>query len=332
MAGITSSLTDDHLIRANVWSEELKTVATDTMMAQTLVRLLPDFMGTTLNIPSIGNLPVRGYQEDTPVIYDALDTGNYTFTVNEYLHSGTYITDVAAQDTYYAAQLEAAFVPSQARAIQEYIESAIFAIVNNSARGGQTAASSNAINGTPHRWVASGGSDSARTLTVEDFSKARYALQKALMPTNNLIAIVSPETAQQLETLPNIVNMASNPRWEGVIVDGMLSDKRFIKNIYGFDVYVSNFLASTGAVETIDAGGGARAVSASNVTNIFFSAQKDTFNPFLFSWKQAPRVEAERNKDMQRHEYVTTARFGVQVFRPENLICILSDGSGTVSF
>jgi hypothetical protein len=41
--------------------------------------------------------------------------------------------------------------------------------------------------------------------------------------------------------------------------------------------------------------------------------------------RQYPKVESERNKDMQRDEYVTTARWGFKNYRPENTVIVLSD-------
>ena len=43
------------------------------------------------------------------------------------------------------------------------------------------------------------------------------------------------------------------------------------------------------------------------------------------AWRQMPKVDGEFNKDFQREEYVTTARYGVKIYRPENLVTILSD-------
>ena len=38
-----------------------------------------------------------------------------------------------------------------------------------------------------------------------------------------------------------------------------------------------------------------------------------------------PMVDAEFNKDKQREEFVTTARYGLDLFRPENLVTVLTD-------
>jgi hypothetical protein len=43
------------------------------------------------------------------------------------------------------------------------------------------------------------------------------------------------------------------------------------------------------------------------------------------AWRQMPEVDSEYNKDEQREEYVTTARYGVKLYRPEGLVVCLSD-------
>jgi hypothetical protein len=315
------------LIRSELWSNELKEVLLDDLMGPGLVRFLTDFPdGTTITIPSIGEASVRDYVENTPVVYDALDTGEFQFTITEYKSSGHYITKKARQDAFYAAQLEAAFVPKQRRAILENLESNIMALAAGGASGGQTAAAANAINGADHRWVASGTSEA---MDITDFAKALYSLKKANVGDQNLIAIVDPSVEYSLNTITNLTNVSNNPRWEGVITSGLASGMKFIKNIYGFDVMVSNYLADAGAAQT-----GAETVGAKSVTvgkcNFFFSAVSDRL-PFVGAWRQMPEVDGEYNKDFQREEYVTTCRYGLKVFRPENLVVVLSD-TNVVSF
>lgn len=152
---------------------------------------------------------------------------------------------------------------------------------------------------------------------MQDFAKALYSLKKANIPDTALIAIVDPSVEYALNNITNITNISNNPRWEGIIETGIGSGMRFIKNIYGFDVYTSNYLAD--ANETI----GGKTTTAGKA-NIFFSAAPGVL-PFIGAWRQMPTVESEYNKDMQREEYVTTCRYGVKLYRPENLVVILSD-------
>jgi hypothetical protein len=305
------------LRRSEVWSSQLKEVVQDELNAQQWVSWLTEFPdGDQFTIPSVGEAVVQDYSENTPVVYTALDTGEFTFTIGEYVSSAHYITKKARQDLYYAAQLEASFVPKQARAIMEKLETDILALGAGGASGGQTAASTNSINGAAHRFVGSGTSES---ITVQDFARALHSLKKANIPDTNLIAIVDPSVEYTLNTLTNIANVSNNPRWEGLVTSGIASGRKFVKNIYGFDVYTSNYLP-TSQNETI---GGL--TTAAGVANIFFSASGGDLNPFLGAWRQMPEVDGEYNKDFQREEYLTTARYGLKVYRPENLVVVLTD-------
>lgn len=307
----------DLLRRSEVWSSQLKEVLQDELVAQGWVNWLGDFPdGDQLTIPSIGEATVRDYSENAPVVYDAFDQGEFTFTINQYLSSGTYITKKAMQDGYYMSQLVSSFVPKQARAIAEKVETDIFALAAAGASGGQTASNMNSINGAAHRFVGSGTSEA---ITVADFARARYSLKKANVPDMNLVAIVDPSVEYTLNTLTNLTNVSNNPMWEGVITSGLASGRKFVKNIYGFDVYTSNYLPRN-QNETISA-----LTTAAGVANIFFSASGSDLLPFVGAWRQAPTVDAEYNKDFQREEYVTTCRYGLKVYRPENLVVVLTD-------
>ena len=308
MAMITGN--SEHLIRSEVWSSQLKEVLEDELQAQQYVNWMSEFPdGTTFTIPSIGQAMVDDYTEDTAVKYRALDTGEFQFTIDEYKSSGHYITNKNKQDSFYMSQLVAAFVPKQARAILEAVETKVLGLESE-----QTSANLNNINGAPHRFVASGTNE---VFAAGDFAKARYSLKKANVPDTDLIAIVDPSVEYTLNTLSNLVNVSNNPRWEGIVSSGIATGMKFISNVYGFDVYTSNYLAD--ANETVDS-----VTTAAGKANMFFSASPDVL-PFVGAWRQMPQVDSEYNKDFQREEYVTTARYGVKLYRPENLVCVLSD-------
>lgn len=212
------------------------------------------------------------------------------------------------------SRLVSSFVPKQHRAIAKAMEVDIMALGN----AGQTASDLNNINGANHRWVAAGTNN---VVVPQDFAKAKYALQKANVPMTNLVAIVDPSVEYQLATTTNLVNLSNNPRWEGIVRDGMSTGMKFVTNVYGFDVYVSQNLPR-GITETVNS----RTVSTNGVANYFFSASQDVL-PFVGSIRQPPKVDSEYNKDLQREEYVTTCRYGFKLFRPENLVTVLSDAS-----
>ena len=309
MSGFTSS-SPDFLVRSEIWSSQLKDILEETLLGTRYVNFLTEFPdGDTFTIPSIGQAEVDDYVEDSAVAYRAMDTGEFQLTITEYLSSATYITEKQKQDSFYVNQLVSRFVPKQSRALMERLERDILNLAMS-----QTLSDLNTINGADHRFVASGTDE---VMSITDFAKARYALKKANVPDQNLIAIVDPSVEFEMNTLTSLVNVSNNPRWEGIIADGIASDITFVKNIYGFDVFTSNFLAD--ANETIDS-----VTTAAGKANIFFSATSDVL-PFIGAWRQMPKVDSEFNKDFQRDEFVTTARYGVKLFRPENLVVVLSD-------
>lgn len=313
MAGFDSSSVD-LLTRSEIWSDQLKDVLQDMLLGQKYVNWMTNFPdGTTFTIPSIGEIPVRNVAESDPAVYDAMDTGEFQFTINHYVESATYITDKAKQDAYYSDQLIASFLPKMKRALEENLETNILALANS-----QTVNDDNDINGADHRFIASGESNTV--LSLQDFAKAKYALDKA-NATGSRIAIIDPSQEYVLNTMTNIVNVSNNPRFEGIINEGFVNSTTgmaFVKNIYGFDVYVSNYLA-TASDTSID---GVSAPSTP-IANIFMSFGGDE-SPFKGAWRQMPRVEGERNKDLRRDEYVMNARYGLKLYRPETLVVAIS--------
>lgn len=324
MSGFTTQTTDN-LIRTDLWSSQLKEIFLPELYSMKYVHWLTDFTdGNTIHIPSLGQAQVFDYEEGQAVRYSSFATGDFTFSIDQYKSSGTYISDKFKQDSYYSSALMATFVPKMNRALMEVMEKQVLNIGQN----GQTASDPNTINGADHRLVGSG---TGGILMPVDFAKAKYALQKASVPMTNLVAIVDPSVELYLSTLTNLVNLDDNPHWEGIVATGISTGMRFITNIFGFDVYTSQFLPG-GLTETIvDSQGNSRSVTGDGVANIFFSAAGGDANPFIGLVRQPPRVETERNKDLQRDEYITTTRYGFGFYRPENFVTVLSDQSATLT-
>ena len=319
MSGMTTA-NMSQLTRSELWSSELKEILRDEMQAQKYVKMLDGFPdGDTFTIPSIGQLQVDNYEEDTDVLYRPMDTGEFQFTITEYLSSASYITNKAKQDAFYAAQLEAAFVPEQERAIMAHFERTTLA----TPEAGVAANSQELIDGIQHRWA---GSTAGAFVAVSDFARARYALKKLNVPDTNLVAIVDPSVEYTINTLTNLVSVSDNPRWEGIVSSGIATGMKFVKNIYGFDVYTSNYLkAATDSALTNAASAPANQdfSSVNGRVNLFFSAASNV-SPFVGAWRQSPKVDFEYNKNRQRDEYVTTARYGVKLYRPENMVRVIT--------
>lgn len=258
MSGFTTSNTD-HLIRTDIWQNQLKDVFEDDLMGTRYVKMIDGFPdGDRINIPSIGQMVATDYVENTPVHYSSFDTGNYTFTINQYKQVGTYVTDKMLQDSYMMSQVQSTFVPKMSRAIAEQIEAKVLAVGPEA----QTSSDLNTINSAYHRYIGSGTSE---TMTVKDIHRARFALQKAMCPMTNLVGIVDPSVTYQLGQQANLVNLLTpDPQWQSIIKTGVSTGMRFMFNIAGFDIYESNWLKRNTSSETING-----LTAAAGVHNLF---------------------------------------------------------------
>ena len=317
MAGVDFAKVNENLVRAELWSAELKDVLQEQLMGTKYVRMLNGFPdGNQFTIPSVGELPMRETSELTAVVYDSMDTGEFNFTIDRYVEAATYITDKAKQDSYYAQQLIGMFPTKMRRALDENLESSVFSLANQ-----QTAGNVNAINGADHRFVASGSSNTV--LSLADFAKAKYALDKA-QAGGTRVAIIDPSQEYVFNTLVGAQAFINNPAFEGIVQGGFVNEitgMRFIRNIFGFDVYVSNFLPA--AAEAAGSTLGGVTVPATPTVNLFMAVGGD-LTPFVGAYRQLPRVEYERNKDLRRDEYVMNARFGLKLYRPECLVSVIT--------
>lgn len=305
---------NQHLIREDLWSSQLKSLLLDELMANRFVRTITDFPdGTQLHIPSLGEAATKDFVEGDAIKYDRLDTGDFTFEIDQYQYSAHSISEKFKRDSFYSSEVLASFLPRQHRAIMERYEARVF----NRANAGQTASDTNDVNGVAHRFVGSG---TGERITIEDFARARASLQKANVPMRNLVAVVDPSVAYTLETQSNIVNLLTPmPKWGDMIHSGMTTGMNFRFTIMGFDVYESNYLP-VGLTDTIES-----LTPTDGVANLFFSAGEGDIKPWVGAWRQMPTVYSEFNKDTQETEYLTICEYGVKLFRPENMVIVVTD-------
>jgi hypothetical protein len=261
----------------------------------------------------MGEAETSDYAEGQAIKYNKMDTGNFTFSPDQYKYSAHSITEKFKRDSYYASDVIASFAPRQHRALMEAIETRIF----NRMNAGQTVSDLNTINGAAHRYVANGTNES---IALKDFALARFALTKANVPLTNLIAVVDPSVTYTIQTQTNMVNLITpDPQWQAVVKEGMATGFRFRFNVFGFDVYESNYLPNSIA-ETIDS----KSVTV-GVANYFFSAAPGDTMPVIGLMRQPPTVYSEFNKDLQQDEYLTICEYGFKLYRPENLVTVLTD-------
>ena len=313
MAGFQTASTPA-LIRSNLWDTQIKEIFRDELMGTRYVNMLSGFPdGETFNIPSIGQAEVFDYAEGAAIQYSDMSTGNFTFTITDYKGSAQYITNKMKQDSFQSATLISRFVPEQSNALMRAMEEDILA----APVAGQTAANTNTINGAYHRFIGSGTNE---TIAIEDFAKASYALRKANVPMRNLVAIVDPSVAHTLGTTANVMSLITpNPKWQPIVSEGYMTGMSFVANVYGFDVYTSEYLKVNTTSEAISG-----VTAAAGVNNLFFSADSMAL-PIVGAIRQAPTVEYSYNKDYQRDEYLTICRYGFKLFRPENMVIVVTD-------
>lgn len=317
MAGFNDANTN-FLLRTNLWSRQIKELLLDELNAMKFVRIISDFPdGQTLNIPSIGEAETADFTEGQAIKYNAMDTGNFQFVFDQYKYSANAISEKFKRDSFYSQDVIAAFVPRQHRALMEAVETNILAKGN----AGQTASNTNIINTADHRWVGSGVNSA---IAFQDFARVDFALTKANVPLVNKVAILDPSAIYTLQTQTNMVNLLTPmPLWEGVVKDGAVNGFKFRFNIFGYDIYQSNYLPSI-ASETITSGGIAGSVT-NGVANYFFSAAPGDTLPWVGAFRQLPTVYSEFNKDLQQEEYLTIAEYGFKLYRPENFVTVLTN-------
>ena len=317
MAVMDSAWGSTHLMRNEVFSSQLKEMFRDETFARGLVNWtneLPD--GVNLKINSIGDLTLDEAAESTPLPERRMETGQFIFNIDEYQGVKVAFTDENLMDNFMAGQAVASTANRMMRAFDEVLESKVLSTVNKAS--GQTKNNPNLINGYRHRISASGTS---RALDLKDFAYAKLALQKANVPMQNLVAIVDPAVAFQLDTMANIVDISSNPQWQGMVETGMSTGTRFIRNIYGFDVYVSNYLdTATGAETMTNYAGTSANAAAGDKMALFFANLGGYDSPFLGAFREEPFINSWRDEAIRTEYHEMRARYGVELFRPENMV------------
>lgn len=310
------------LRREEMYSRVILDTIKDDFLPEGIHRDVSDFPdGDTLHVTTFGDAIVRDIQEDQDRPIDPLDTGEITLTITEYKGTGNYLTDKMKQDSWKAREFDAALPRKHLRAIKEVWETDLLATSEDM----QTLANPNTINGLAHRFVASGASE---VIDIADFIYAKLAMDKAHLPEDRILVVDSIVEAT-LNNLTNLVNVSNNPHYEGIVESGFGRNMKFIKNIYGFDVYISNRLphVSTEAIDTsvisIPAPSGSDTSSADAVVCQAMCVADALTSPYMGAWRSMPSTEYDRNVQKGRDEFYTTARWGFGGQRPQSLVSIL---------
>jgi hypothetical protein len=298
----------------------------DYLLPEGMWRDVTDFgSGTTLNIKTVGSVTIQDAAEDTPLNFSPIDTGTISLSITDYVGDAWKVTDDLREDGSQIDTLMAMRAQESTRALGENHETKFLSVAN----AAQTAAGLNLVNGRPHRWVGSAASN-ARTLTLNDFISMKLAFDKANVPAGGRIAIVDPVVEATLNSLQNLVNVSNNPMFEGMVTEGFARDHKFVRNIFGFDVYTSNFLPSLTATEAIDASGyglTSETAAVGDKANVFMCVADDSCKLVMHAWRRAPKTEGWRDNEERADKYQVTSRFGFGAQRVDTLGVILTHSS-----
>lgn len=287
----------------------------DGLLPETFYRNVTDFgSGDTLHIKTIGSVTIQEAAEDTPLVYNPIETGEVTLTITDYVGDAWYVTDDLREDGTDIDRLIAERASEGTRAFQENFETRFFQVCNLA----QTALDPNVINGFPHR-IASAVTTVGHenTFTLDHLIAMRLAFQKANAPDEGNVFICDGTVEATLNGLVTITHDVS-PFGQKILEGGMSRGMKFIMNLFNWNIMTSNRLAQGSF------GDGTTTIT-NGVANIFMNVLDDQTKPIMQAWRRQPKSEGERNKDRARDEHVTRAKYGFGVQREDTIGVLITD-------
>jgi hypothetical protein len=323
MAHTTANTTA--FIEAQQYSKFILDNLPQMMLPEGMWRDVSDFgSGTTLNIKTVGTVTIQDAAEDTPLNYQNIDTGTITLTITDYVGDAWRITDDLREDGSQIEVLSSMRALESTRALAQHHETRFLAACN----AAQTGTNLNLVNSKPRRWVAGGASATTRVMSMSDFIAMKLSFDKADAPETGRIAIVDAGVEATLNSLTNIVNVSNNPMFEGIVNEGFAKSHRFVKNVFGWDVYVSNRLPVLTASEALNASSYNLAndtAEIGDVANIFMCIADDTCKPIMHAWRRMPKTEGWRDEESRSDKFQVTSRFGFGAQRTDTLGVIFTN-------
>lgn len=308
-----------HFIESEVYSKFILENMSDGLLPQQVWRDVTDFgNGETLHIKSIGEATIQYVEEDKPITYTPIESGEVTMSITDYVGDGFYITDKMRQDGSQIEVLQAMRAKEATRALQEYFETRAMDVLYQGALAHFGVGGATKVNGFSHFGSASG---TGQTLSINDFIRMKLAFDKAEVPMAGRLAIVDPVVAASLDKGFNgTYAVNQNPEMLDLLKNGFDRDHQFVMNFMGWNIITSNRLPKmsiTTAHRQLD--GTTAGVAGTGVANLFINIADDQTKSLMAAWRQQPSVESERNKDLGRDEFVVRARFGFGVQRVDTL-------------
>lgn len=332
MSGVINTTDNTNLVRQELYSQQLLKALDDWTLGRMLYndRSSEFSDGDELKVTLTGQRALENYIENSAIDFSNMDTQRISLFIDKYYQDGFSVTEKFMQDSWQYQQFWEENVRQSLMAFERQLETDVLAVANN-----QTTSDPNTIAEAAHRRVAT-GSDSGtpgagdRAIAIEDFARAKLAMDKAYVPVENRIAIITPDQAFQLDKLVGITEVSNgstfNFNFDGLVQTGFGDKLNVVRNIYGFNVIISHYLPTAGA-ETIDAGDGtgSLAINAGGKANIFMSMASATDMPFMGAIRGEPTPSFFDDMAQTRsHLWSVTGRWGFAIQRPQSLVTVLT--------
>jgi hypothetical protein len=296
-------------IEAEQYSDFILTNLHDGLLPETFFRNVADFLvGDTLHIKTIGTVTLQESEEDVPLVYNPIESGEITFQITEYVGDAWYVSDDLREDGSQVEQLMAARATEHTRAMQERFETDF---LKAAAAPFVAATTGLPINGFAHFEVSA---ETNNVFGIASLVRMRLAAEKANVPASGRVFIVDPVAEATLNLKVSITNDVTQFAAD-IMERGLSTGMRFINNWYGWDIMTSNRLARGAADD------GTTSI-ADAVFNVGMCILDDQTKPVMGAWRRMPSVEGGRNKDNRRDEFTDTARYGFGIQRIDTLFCI----------
>jgi len=302
-------------IEQEIYSDFILQNLHDGLLGESYYRNVADFgSGDTINIPTVGSVTIQEGTENEAFTYNPIDTGRVTLAMTDYVGDAWFVTDDMREDGYNVDALMSARSVESTRAIQENFETRFLEVAN----AGQVQTTANLVNGFAHRIAESAGNNQFNEHSLADM---RLAFDKANVPMQGRVFIADPVVEATLNKKVTITTDVT-PFAAEILRSGMSSGMRFVGQLFGFDIILSNRLP-TGSLQD------GTTTIANGVANIAMCVLDDQTKPVMGAWRRQPRVEGERNKDLRRDEFVVSARYGLGVQRTDTLGVIITSATAT---
>src|SRR5690606_17065775 len=168
-------------------------------------------------------------EEDAPLVYNPIETGEITFRITEYKGDAWYVTDDLREDGTNIDRLMAERAAESTRALQETFETDFLAVAGEyyEANPGP-----HLINGFPHL-IVSDGTNGA--FELDALIRMRLVFDKANVPSTGRVFIADPIVEATVNALVTISNDVI-PFCQTILENVMASGHRFMMSLISSNI------------------------------------------------------------------------------------------------